>query len=70
MPNIAEEGNNAIPHDASTRPESTMGRRPRPRGVGAVRGRTGPRHEQQQNVVDGHDQTNGGAMLAERVPHE
>ena len=52
-------------------PERTIGRRPRPRRAGAVRGRAGPGHEQeQQHVVDRHDGADGGAMLAERVPHE
>ena len=38
---------------------------------GAVRDRSGPRHEQEQeHVVDGHDRPDGGAVVAERVAHE
>jgi hypothetical protein len=42
-----------------------------PVSAGAIRGRTGQRHEQeQQHVVDGHDAADGRAMLAEGVAHE
>ena len=33
MPNLADEGNNAMPAAASTNPETTIGRRPRPRAL-------------------------------------
>ena len=60
-----------MPAAASTSPVRTIGQATPSAGAGAVRGRTGPGHEQEeQHVVDGHDGPDGGAMLAERVAHE
>ena len=71
MPNLADDGNSAMPAAASTNPARTMRQATPAARAGAVRGRTGPGHEQeQQHVVDGHDGADGGAMLAERVAHE
>ena len=71
MPNAGANGKSAMPAAASTNPASTSGSRPRPRARGAVRGRAGPRHQQeQQHVVDRHHRADGGAVIAERVAHE
>ena len=72
MPNIADDGERApCRHAASTNPAEHEGQAAPAAGAGAVRGRAGPGHEQeQQHVVDGHDGPDRGAMLAERVAHE
>ena len=71
MPNVADEGNSAMPARRQHEPGEND-RQPAPAaGARPVRHRTGPGDKrEQQHVVDGHDAADGRAMLSERVAHQ
>ena len=68
MPSAADAANSAMPTAASTNPPSTIGEPATAACARAIRSRTCPGHEQQQqDVVDRHDRPDGGALVAERA---
>ena len=71
MPATTGEAKSAMPADASTNPASTMTQAAAAAGARAIRCRSGPGHEQEeQDVVDRHHRPDGGAPLADRGLHE